>query len=177
MPLSTIFANKVGRYRFAMACKKASTTTNTSIGRYGFMNRSNLIIFLYLRSNYRYIVFCSQYNDISLFVKGLTLTSTHNCLLRRRVKGKRRFLADYLPPRQGPPDPVRGASPPDTCPPDRVPPLYEYEGSFSCSCSCSTGASCISSPTCINSSKPLNNEVRPSAVIARKIARTRAINC
>src|ERR1700687_628310 len=29
-------------------------------------------------------------------------------------------------PQAGSPDPVRGALPPDTCPPDRVPPLYEW---------------------------------------------------
>src|SRR2546421_2799864 len=40
------------------------------------------------------------------------LKSTHNCLLRRRNQGREEFAGDYLSPRQGSPDPVRGASPP-----------------------------------------------------------------
>src|SRR5436305_3488911 len=90
MPLSTIFANKVGRYRFAMACKKASTTTSTRTGRYGFMNRSNLIIFLYFHSNYRYIGIC----------QGINPRSTYSCLLRRRAM-EREGCWGHPRPRQG----------------------------------------------------------------------------
>src|SRR5438874_5813236 len=103
MPLSTIFANKVGRYRFAMACKKSSTTTSTRTGRYGFMNRSNLIIFLYFHSNYRYIGIC----------QGINPRSTYSCLLRRRAMEREGCWVPFtLSPRQRSPDPVRGASPP-----------------------------------------------------------------
>ncbi len=45
-----------------MACAKASTTISTSIARYGFKNRSNLIMLFYLHFIYRYVVFRPEKN-------------------------------------------------------------------------------------------------------------------
>jgi hypothetical protein len=59
------------------------------------------------------------------FLTNYTLTSTHNLPPQEANKGKGKVPEDYLPPRQDPPDPGREAAPPDTCPPDRVPLLYE----------------------------------------------------
>src|SRR5260370_33828555 len=86
-------AIRVGRYRFAMACTKASTTIRATAIRYGFMNRNNLIILLHLHSDYRYIVFSLNYNDISYSVKG------------SRVYFTEALDANWLPvpARQGPP--------------------------------------------------------------------------
>src|SRR5437763_2461638 len=51
---------------------------------------------------------------------GTIPTSTYHLPPAEANPRREKASGDYLPPGQGPPDPGRGASPPDTCPPASV---------------------------------------------------------